>query len=337
MNRRVVLKTLLGAAACLALPAGALDPQQPGRRRTGWVFDERFLLPVFPPHHPEQPARVRAILEALRNNHLMSRLIAVTPLTEVRDAIRLIHTPAHIEAIKGRYGALDDIARAGVGAVLAAVREVCQGRLANAFSCSRPPGHHAFNTGREEGFCFYNNIAIAARYAQREFGLDRVLIVDWDYHHGNGTEAFFYDDPGVLYFSTHDWHAYPGTGDPARRGAGRGLGYNINVPLPCGAGDDDIVAAFERELLPVAERFAPELVLISAGFDSRADDLLGCFQVTDAGFATLTEMVMGIADRHAGGRLVSMLEGGYNLHGLAAAVAAHVGTLLCDTEVSRET
>jgi acetoin utilization deacetylase AcuC-like enzyme len=328
MKRRDLIGTAIGAAWLAAAPGALAAVAAP--TRTGFVQDDRFLQPVFRPSHPEQPARVRVIVEALRNDGLLDRLVSVAPLpaTEIDAALRLIHTEAHIAAIAGEYGAaIDGVARTGVGAVLAAVTGVMNGSLRNAFVCSRPPGHHASNTGREEGFCFYNNIAIAARYAQRHFGIERVLIVDWDYHHGNGTEAFFYDDPGVLYFSTHDWAAYPGTGDPQRRGEGPGLGYNINVPLRCRSTDDDIVGAFETQLLPAAERFQPELVLISAGFDSRVDDLLGCFAVTDAGFVRLTRLVMGIARRHSGGRLVSMLEGGYNLSGLASAAVAHVRTL----------
>jgi acetoin utilization deacetylase AcuC-like enzyme len=296
---------------------------------TGWVFDEAFMTPVFEPAHPEQPRRVQAILDAMRTSGLLPRLRSLTARDDVESALRLIHTEAHIAAIRIAYGeAIDAMARKGVGAALAAVDAVASASVRNAFVCSRPPGHHARNTGREEGFCFFNNVAIAARHAQRELGLRRVLIVDWDYHHGDGTESFFYDDPEVLYFSTHDWHAYPGTGDPARTGAGAGTGYNINVPLPCGATDADIVAAFEKQLLPAADAFRPDLVLVSAGFDSRADDLLGCLGVSDEGFVQLTRMVMAIAERHCSGRLVSVLEGGYNLRGLASAVVAHVGTLL---------
>jgi acetoin utilization deacetylase AcuC-like enzyme len=296
---------------------------------TGWVFDEAFMTPVFEPGHPEQPRRVQAILDAMRASGLLPRLRSLTARDDVDGALRLIHTEAHIAAIRVTYGeAIDAMARKGVGAALAAVDAVAGASVRNAFVCSRPPGHHARNTGREEGFCFFNNVAIAARHAQHELGLRRILIVDWDYHHGDGTESFFYDDPEVLYFSTHDWHAYPGTGDPARTGAGAGTGYNINVPLPCGATDADIVAAFEQHLLPAADAFRPDLVLVSAGFDSRADDLLGCLGVSDEGFVQLTRMVMAIAERHCSGRLVSVLEGGYNLQGLASAVVAHVGTLL---------
>ena len=199
--------------------------------------------------------------------------------------------------------------------------------MRNAFVCSRPPGHHARNSGREEGFCFYNHVAIGARHAQRRHSWQRVLIVDWDYHHGDGTESFFYEDPSVLVFSTHDVNAYPRTGFAERTGSGAGAGLNINAPLACGATDDDIAAAFERHLVPAATRFAPDIVLLSAGFDSRAGDRLGCFAITDRGFERLTRIVMRIADRHCNGRIVSVLEGGYQSAGLASAVLAHVGVL----------
>jgi acetoin utilization deacetylase AcuC-like enzyme len=200
-------------------------------------------------------------------------------------------------------------------------------RVRNAFVCSRPPGHHARNSGREEGFCFFNHVAIGARHAQRRHGWRRVLIADWDYHHGDGTESLFYDDPTVLVFSTHDVNAYPRTGFASRTGSGAGDGFNINVPLACGATDDDIAAAFERQLVPAASRFRPDIVLISAGFDSRAGDRLGCFAIGDDGFARLTRIVMKIADTHCAGRIVSVLEGGYQSAGLASAVLAHVDAL----------
>lgn len=200
--------------------------------------------------------------------------------------------------------------------------------LNNVFCLTRPPGHHALNTGREEGFCYYNTIAIAARYAQKEYGFKKILIVDWDYHHGNATEAMFYDDPDVLYFSTHDQYAYPGTGDPAKRGSGKGLGYNINVHLPCGTDDKKIIDVYQNILLPAAEDFAPDMILISAGFDSREEDLLGCFDVTDEAYITMTNIVMQIANKYCDGRLVSTLEGGYNLQGITDAVTVHMKTLL---------
>jgi acetoin utilization deacetylase AcuC-like enzyme len=196
----------------------------------------------------------------------------------------------------------------------------------NAFCASRPPGHHARNTGQEEGFCYFNHIAIAARYLQQQ-GYQKILIVDWDYHHGDGTEWAFYDDPTVLCFSTHDMFSYPGTGSPSRTGTGAGEGFNINVHLPCESGDAEIKAAFEKLLIPAATAFEPDFILVSAGFDSRKDDLLGCFDITDAGFAELTQIVKNLALQHCQGRLVSVLEGGYNLEGNASAMLAHLTAL----------
>jgi acetoin utilization deacetylase AcuC-like enzyme len=192
----------------------------------------------------------------------------------------------------------------------------------------RPPGHHALNTGQEEGFCFFNNVAIATRYAQEVFKRQKVLIVDWDFHHGNGTEAAFYEDPTVLYFSTHYALAYPGTGHPDKEGNGPGLGFNINVHMPCGASDDDIIDVFKTVLVPRADSFKPDFVLISAGFDGRTKDKLGCFDISDEGFAALTRIVMDIAHAHCGDKIVSVLEGGYTPEDLAGAVHAHVSTLL---------
>jgi acetoin utilization deacetylase AcuC-like enzyme len=177
------------------------------------------------------------------------------------------------------------------------------------------------------GFCIFNNVAVAARHAQEAHGAGRVLIVDWDVHHGNGTQDIFYADGRVLFFSTHQWPLYPGTGRRTERGAGAGMGLTINCPLPEGAGRAEVLGAMREELEPAADALRPDLVLISAGFDSRAGDPLGGFLLRDEDFAEMTGLVMGIADRHAGGRVISVLEGGYNLGGLGEAVAAHVGAL----------
>ncbi len=339
MNHRRRLLKHAGKAlvAAAASTTGATDlanaHQLASKTRTGWVYDDAYLTPVFPSDHPEQPARVAAIARAINTSPIQQRLARLQPQsinTAVLDrAIRLIHTPAHIESLDARYDpAIMRLARMAVGGTLTAINAVQTRRLENVFVCARPPGHHARNTGREEGFCFFNQVAIAARYAQLIHGVRRVLIVDWDYHHGDGTEHFFYEDASILLFNTYDPAAYPRVGDPARKGAGAGLGNNINVPLPCGAGDADFERVFSRELVPAAERFKPELILISCGFDSRIGDLLGCFNITDHGYRTLTRIVMDIAHRHCQGKIVSILEGGYNLNGLASASLMHLGTML---------
>ena len=296
---------------------------------TGLVSDPRMTRHWIAINHPESPHRYQKIMAKIGQEGLDRDTTALPPAdTELAmSQLPLVHTASHIQDIADTYGSSHEAALVAVASALAAVQAVMEGRVRNAFCVTRPPGHHALNTGQEEGFCYYSTIAIAARYAQRQYGIRKVLIVDWDYHHGNGTEAAFYTDPEVLFFSTHDANAYPGTGDPAKKGEGPGLGYNINVHLGCGAGDTDILAAFKEHLLPAAESFAPELVLVSAGFDSRRDDLLGCFDVSDQGFVSLTEMLVAIADRHCQGRLVSVLEGGYTLDGLASASVAHLRAL----------
>jgi acetoin utilization deacetylase AcuC-like enzyme len=219
-----------------------------------------------------------------------------------------------------------DVAVGAVGSVLNAVDWVMEGKASNAFCAVRPPGHHA-SAGRGMGFCVFNNIAIAARYAQHRFGVERVMIADWDVHHGNGTQDIFYQDGSVFFFSTHQSPWYPGTGAHDEHGEGRGEGKTLNLPLPAGSGRTEVLGGFQEFLKKEAELFRPDLVLISAGFDSRLGDPLGQFRLTDQDFRDLTGVMMEIADTHAGGRLVSLLEGGYSLAGLAAGVSAHVRAL----------
>lgn len=296
--------------------------------QSGLVLDEGFLIHHISSAHPESPARYRAVREAIDAMPEQSLIHALTPLPSRHTVpwLSQIHSKAHIEAIKTDPNTYEDVLLA-TGGCLAAVDAVMQGSVRNAFCASRPPGHHALNTGREEGFCYFNHIAIAARYAQQRYGVEKVLIIDWDYHHGNGTEWAFYSDPSVLFFSTHDQYAYPGTGSPSRIGKGDGEGFNINVHLDCGTDDKAILAAFEQHLRPALTRFKPELILVSAGFDSRQDDLLGCFAITDQGFAQLTRWVMQLADEFCHGRLVSVLEGGYNIQGNARAAVSHLQAL----------
>lgn len=298
---------------------------------TGLVYDARYLDHVLPDRagepHPERPLRLVRILEEFRRRGLDDEVVRLSLLADPLPFIRGLHTPEHVASVR-QIDVTNEVAELAVGGALGAIDAVAGGQVRNAFCAIRPPGHHANNTGLEEGFCFYSNAAIAARYAQIEHGFERVLIIDWDYHHGNATQNAFYDDPSVLFFSTHDWRAYPGTGDPGLEGTRDGTGYNINADLRCGARDGDMLAHWDRLLLPAVERFRPDFILLSAGFDSRRDDLLGCFELTDDVFRRMTRTAMDLADDYCGGRIVSLLEGGYNVDGSALAAAAHVETLL---------
>ncbi len=311
--------------------------------RTGIVHAPETLDHVTGPGHPETPARVEAVLARLRGDGLLDRCTAIAPRAVTDEELLRVHTAAYLGVVRqdvadglavlstgdtaiGGAASLRAATMAG-GALLAAVDEVCAGRLDNAFAVVRPPGHHATPT-RGMGFCFFNSVAVAARHAQARHGIERVLVVDWDVHHGNGTQDAFVEDPTVLFFDTHQSPLYPGTGAADEIGRGAGEGFTINCPFPAGAGRREILAAYRDRLLPAADAFRPGLVLVSAGFDSRRGDPLGRFTLDDADFAEMTRIVRAIAERHAGGRLVSTLEGGYALAGLAAAAAAHVAALL---------
>jgi acetoin utilization deacetylase AcuC-like enzyme len=332
MKRRAFISSVLSTFLLSfqsQIKAIEIEKMVTNSNKTGLVDDPVFLQHHIAAGHPETPDRVKFIHNALQESGVLQKVTGINfKEGDIEEWIKTLHTHEHIASIKKNFSVAHQVAEASVRGCLAAVDQVATKKIDNAFCLTRPPGHHALNTGREEGFCYYNTIAIAARYAQKEYGFKKILIVDWDYHHGNATEAMFYDDPSVLYFSTHDQFAYPGTGDPSKEGSGDGIGYNINVHLPCGTDDEKIIDVYKNILLPAAEKFKPDMVLISAGFDSREHDLLGCFDVTDAAYITMTKMVMQIAEQSCEGRVVSMLEGGYYLPGIAEAVNAHVKTLL---------
>jgi acetoin utilization deacetylase AcuC-like enzyme len=289
------------------------------------------------PGHPEQAARWDAALQGLGDNpRFYSRPRAATTdelaLCHTRDYIRQARADVQSGAPVLSTGDTDicarsfDVALRAAGTCLNAVDIVMGGEARNAFCIVRPPGHHA-TADRGMGFCLFNNIAIAARYARQHHGASRIAIADWDVHHGNGTQDIFYSDPSVFFFSTHQSPWYPATGAANETGEGEGVGTTLNCPFPAGSGRAEILGAFTDHFAPRMAAFQPDLVLISAGFDSRAGDPLGNFTLTDADFADLTTVMMEIADKYAGGRLISVLEGGYNLDGLRKAVYAHSHTL----------
>ena len=292
--------------------------------------------------HPESPSRFDVVLTALETSGLAAKMRRIEPRGVTREDLLLAHTAEYLALAEGEILSGEDQLSTGdtaigarsweaalkaAGSALAAVDAVMVGEGACAFCIVRPPGHHA-SASRGMGFCVLNNIALAARHAQRRHGIERALIVDWDVHHGNGTQDIFYADGSVFFFSTHQSPWYPGTGRANETGTGVGKGTTLNCPLPAGSGRAEIFAAFDDKLAPAADAFRPQLVLISAGFDSRVGDPLGEFRLTDEDFAELTRKVRAIADRHAQGRVVSILEGGYNLAGLASAAQAHAAALL---------
>ncbi|MDH3271441.1 MAG: histone deacetylase [Gemmatimonadota bacterium] len=299
---------------------------------TGLFYDPACLEHVVPAAssgapRPEIAERLVRIMQVMNERGLVDDMRPLSAHADPMPYIAAHHTAEHVAGIR-RIPVTGPLAELAVAGALGAVDAVVGGEVRNAFCAVRPPGHHANNTGEEEGFCYYSNAAITARYAQRAHGFERVLIIDWDYHHGNATQNAFFEDPSVLFYSTHDWQAYPQTGDPALVGEGEGRGTNINVHLDCGSRDLDMLRAWDQRLERAVSDFDPDFIIVSAGFDSRQDDLLGCFDVTDDAFRRMTRSAMAFADSCCEGRLVSLLEGGYNVDGLALATAAHVETLL---------
>ena len=326
-------------------PKGAPGPAgEKGERarKTGFLYGDIYLQHKTGLSHPERPERLTAIVDRLKEKGLLGQLVAIKPAAAEVKWITTVHTAAYVERMRKlyqdgtRYADSRDtpvsqdsytVAVAAVGGVLATVDAVMAGKVRNAFCAIRPPGHHA-RPEQAMGFCIFNNVAIAARYIQKKHKLAKVLIVDWDVHHGNGTQEMFYDDPTVFYFGIHQSPYYPGTGAANEQGEGKGVGTTLNVPFPAGAGDAELKKAFEEKLRPAALAFKPDFVLISAGFDAHDGDLLGRMKVTTQGFADLTRIVKDIAEKCCGGRIVSCLEGGYNLDALAESVEAHLRVLM---------
>jgi acetoin utilization deacetylase AcuC-like enzyme len=296
--------------------------------KTGIVKDERFMEHQMGAQHPESPERLEAIYAMLGEPDMKGQFIDVPVRRAERDELLLIHSSDYVDrlaATKGKaHTYLDpdtqtsagsyEAALLAAGGLCEAVSMVDSGEIDNAFALVRPPGHHA-ERSRAMGFCLFNNVAIGAGYARERLKLDRLLVVDWDLHHGNGTQHSFEEDPSVLYFSTHQYPYYPGTGAFNETGRGEGEGLTVNVPLPVGCGDGEYLGIFEKILRPVALEFNPQMILVSAGFDIYEGDPLGGMQVTPQGFAGLTRSIMEMADACCAGKVVITLEGGYHVHG----------------------
>jgi acetoin utilization deacetylase AcuC-like enzyme len=311
---------------------------------TGFMTHPIYLEHDTGESHPESPERLLAIQKHLEETGLLSQMKIITPelRSDIQEWITTVHSASYYQSLKRRTpqqgrAYLDSdtplsllsfhAAEMAVSGLLMTLDEVMARRVKNGFCAVRPPGHHAEET-HAMGFCLFNNVAIGARYLQKEYHLERIFILDWDVHHGNGTQHSFYSDPTVFYFSTHQYPFYPGTGSDRECGSGDGEGFTLNCPLAAGAGDREMLSRFNRELANAVAAFQPDFILISAGFDAHKDDPLASLNITTDGFAEMTTIVKGLAETYCGGRVVSALEGGYNLDALSESVARHVRVLM---------
>lgn len=319
-------------------------------KKTGFLYDLRYLLHDTGPYHPEMADRLQVVYAGLEAAGLLPYLILIkAQLAEMRW-VEKIHSPSYVQrfeevCLSGNscFDTEDnrmcrdtfETALLAAGGVLEAVRMVMDGEIDNAFCAVRPPGHHA---ERDEamGFCYLNNVAIAARYAQERYQIERVGIIDFDVHHGNGTQHIFEEDPSVFYYSIHEHpsFAFPGTGREFETGIGPGLGFTKNSPMLPGQGDAEYRRAIESDLLPAFERFRPQLILLSTGFDAHQDDDMADMRLTTQGYSWMMRTFLQLANTYAGGRIVSVLEGGYSLEKLPELAAEHVSILL---DISGET
>jgi acetoin utilization deacetylase AcuC-like enzyme len=313
-------------------------------KRTGLLYDERFLLHTTNQGHPECADRLAVAYGALEEAGLLSQLTLIDATPARLKWIERVHSPRHIfrfeEACMLDLGELDnpdnqickdsyDIALLAVGGILRTIDLLMEGKLDNAFCAVRPPGHHA-ETNRALGFCYFNNVAIAARYLQEQWGIERVGIVDFDAHHGNGTQQIFFGDPTVFYYSIHEHpsFSFPGTGREFEKGVEDGHGFTLNSPVLPGQGDEAYQELMQRDLFPAFASFKPEVVLLSAGFDAHMDDDMSNINLSSEGYSWIMERMVELAEEHANGRLISILEGGYALKRLPELIKNHLEILL---------
>jgi len=307
---------------------------------TGVVWDPVYLEHVTDDGHPDHPRRLKPLYRRLQDPLVNRRFTTIAPPAATDEEILLVHSPSYLNQVKATEtcpaSALSadtltcnrsfPVAAMAVGGTIAAIRQVVSGALSRALVLARPPGHHAERT-RAMGYCIFNNVAIGSMAARTAMGLARVMVVDWDLHHGNGTQHIFERDPSVFFFSSHQFPHYPGTGHFTETGQGPGEGTTMNVPLSRGCGDAEFAAVYQRLLIPVVRAFQPQLIVVSAGFDIHADDPLGGMKVTPAGFAGLTRLILDLARQTCAGRVVFCLEGGYHADALADSALAMIDEL----------
>ncbi len=309
--------------------------------KVGYIYSKAFLGHRPVSQHVENPQRVEAIHSGLREEGIINQLVFIEPYRIPFQYLTNVHTQAHIETIEhgaemageGNYSIYPDtyvssdsydVAMLAAGGICAGIDSLYHGEVSTVFSASRPPGHHA-NQTKARGFCLFNNAAIGARYAQEQYDAERVLIIDWDVHHGNGTQEIFYRDPSVSYVSIHQFPGYPGTGARTETGEGEGKGYTHNFPLFVGSGDSQYRRIFDEHIKGIVCDFNPDLLIISAGFDAHENDPIGSMNVTTPMYKEMTDKLRQYTN---GKPILSVLEGGYNLHSLSEAVGAHVSSLL---------